>query len=259
MREENELKVQTRMEDSSPSGRERSAGLVGLQPEAGRRPAPSPSVLYGSIAHPGEKARPASRYERFLKPVIDRVVALVMLLVLAPLFGVIALAIRTTMGPGVIFRQERVGKDGRLFILYKFRTMRPDRRRNAGLPYDGPDRRRTHKSPFHPLVTPVGQVLRKLSVDELPQLWNVVRGHMSLVGPRPELPWIVESYEDWQHRRHQVKPGLTGLWQVTARGEGVMHDRTDVDLEYLERISLRHDLSLMLRTIPVMVCRRGSF
>jgi len=201
----------------------------------------------------------ANRYERIVKPVMDRVVALVLLLLLSPVFAVIALAIRSTMGRGVIFHQERVGKDGRLFTLYKFRTMRPDRRRRPGPPLTGVERRRTHKSPFHPLVTPVGRVLRKLSVDELPQLWNVMCGQMSMVGPRPELPWIVEGYEPWQHLRHLVKPGLTGLWQVTTRGDGVMHDRTDVDLEYIDQMSFHRDVWIMLRTVPVMIARRGSF
>jgi lipopolysaccharide/colanic/teichoic acid biosynthesis glycosyltransferase len=219
---------------------------------------PGPTVLYGSIAGPNE-ARVLNRYERVVKPAMDRVLALVMLLVLSPVFAFIAVAIRTTMGRGVIFQQQRVGQNGRLFTLYKFRTMRPDRRLRPGLPINGQERRRTHKSPFHPLVTPVGRVLRKLSVDELPQLWNVLCGQMSMVGPRPELPWIVDGYEAWQHRRHLVKPGLTGLWQVTTRGDGVMHDRTDVDLEYLERVSFHRDLWIMLRTIPVMLARRGSY
>jgi lipopolysaccharide/colanic/teichoic acid biosynthesis glycosyltransferase len=200
-----------------------------------------------------------NRYERFVKPVVDRVGAVAMLLLLSPLLAVIAFLIRVNMGSGVIFKQARVGKDERLFTVYKFRTMTPDRRRGGGPPPGGHERRRTHKSPRHPLVTPLGRLLRQFGVDELPQLWNVVLGDMSLVGPRPELPWIVERYEAWQHRRHVVKPGITGLWQVTTRGVGVMHDRTDVDLEYLDRISFRSDVWLMLKTIPVMIRRRGAF
>jgi len=239
MHEDNELMIQTRTKADD------------LRPE--------PMVVYGALASPNEHSRVANKYERFVKPAMDRVVAILMLLLLSPVFAIIAIAIRVTMGSGVIFHQERVGKNGRLFTLYKFRTMRPDRRRRPSQPINGQERRRTHKSPFHPLVTPVGRVLRKLSVDELPQLWNVLCGQMSMVGPRPELPWIVDDYEPWQHRRHEVKPGLTGLWQVTTRGDGVMHDRTDVDLEYLERVSLHHDVWIMLRTIPVMLARRGSF
>jgi len=180
-----------------------------------------------------------------------------MLLLLFPILTLIALLIRVKMGSGVIFKQTRVGRDERLFTVYKFRTMMPDRRRGSGVRTDGHERRRTHKSPQHPLVTPLGRVLRQLGLDELPQLWNVVRGDMSLVGPRPELPWIVERYDAWQHRRHAVKPGMTGLWQVTTRGVQLMHHRTDVDLDYLDRVCFRTDASLMLRTIPVMIRRRA--
>jgi len=215
-----------------------------------------------------EVTRPATGYERFGKPLFDFVVAAMLLVLTAPVFIVLAIAVRLSMGPGVIFRQKRIGKGGRTFTVYKFRTMRPDRRKQTdGSPpsgptpstWDGVERRLSHKRPDHPLVTPVGAVLRKLSIDELPQLWNVVRGEMSIVGPRPELPGIVARYEGWQHRRHEVKPGLTGLWQVTARGTAVMHERTDVDIEYLSRIGFRTDLSLILRTIPVMLSREGAF
>jgi len=104
-------------------------------------------------------------------------------------------------------------------VIYKFRTMRPDRRQ-AVLPYSGPDRRVCHETDNDPRHTPLGRFLRKYSLDELPQLWNVLVGDMSLVGPRPELVEVVERYESWQRERHRVKPGLTGLWQVTCRGEG---------------------------------------
>jgi lipopolysaccharide/colanic/teichoic acid biosynthesis glycosyltransferase len=100
--------------------------------------------------------------------------------------------------------------------------------------------------------------LRRYSLDELPQLWNVVRGELSLVGPRPELVAIVNRYEPWQHARHAVKPGMTGLWQVTERGNGFMHEHTDVDLRYLKVVSLWTDLKIMLLTIPVVLgLRRG--
>jgi lipopolysaccharide/colanic/teichoic acid biosynthesis glycosyltransferase len=258
MHEDNELMIRASTKPTSGVGRDGDSGEA-LDDLSGEDPISPLLAFYGSLASPSESERVANRYERHVKPALDRVLAVVLLLLLSPVFAFLALSIRCTMGRGVIFRQQRVGKNGRLFTLYKFRTMRPDRRRRPGPPLNGHERRRTHKSPFHPLVTPVGRVLRKLSVDELPQLWNVMCGQMSMVGPRPELPWIVDGYEPWQHLRHQVKPGLTGLWQVTTRGVGVMHDRTDVDLEYLERVSFRRDLSIMLRTIPVMIARRGSF
>ena len=149
----------------------------------------------------------------------------------------------------IFFKQKRVGVDGREFTVYKLRTMLPDRRRNA-IAFDGDDRRVNHKSPDDPRHVPLGRFLRKWSLDEIPQFWNVALGHMSLVGPRPELPHIVAKYEDWQHRRHEVKPGVTGLWQVSERGDVPMHEATDVDIEYVDSVSLKADLRIMLLTVP---------
>jgi lipopolysaccharide/colanic/teichoic acid biosynthesis glycosyltransferase len=157
----------------------------------------------------------------------------------------------------VILRQERVGKSGAVFTIYKFRTMEPDRRLHdvAGF---GEERRLTHKHPNDPRLTPVGRFLRKWSLDELPQFWNVVRGEMSLVGPRPELPKIVAGYEPWQHARHWVKPGITGLWQISERGDRVMHECTETDLVYLDEISLTTDLKIMVLTpLAALGLRRG--
>jgi len=200
-----------------------------------------------------------SGYVRTAKPVFDFVVAAVLLLLLAPVLAVVALAVRLQLGKGVIFRQERVGLDGQPFTVFKFRTMRHDRR--SGLqPFAGTDRRQAHKRDDDPRHTSLGRLLRKLSLDELPQLVNVLRGEMSIVGPRPELLSVVAEYEPWQHRRHQVKPGLTGLWQVTTRGEGrLMKDDTQVDLDYVECISLRTDATILVKTVPVLVFgRTGS-
>ncbi len=197
-------------------------------------------------------------YERFAKPVIDVVGASLLTLLVAPLMALIAIAIVVTNGRPAIFGQARVGRDGKVFTMYKFRTMRPDRRNSQGS-FARPDRRRNHKTPDDPRLTWLGRILRKWSLDELPQLWNVVLGDMSLVGPRPEMPMIVERYEPWQHQRHQVKPGVTGLWQVSKRGEGAMHENTDVDLLYLERISLWTDLSILLRTIPAALGYRTGY
>jgi lipopolysaccharide/colanic/teichoic acid biosynthesis glycosyltransferase len=158
----------------------------------------------------------------------------------------------------VIYRQTRVGQGGSTFDVLKFRTMAPDRRL-AQRPYEGLDRRRTHKSVQDPRHTKVGRLLREYSLDELPQLWNVVRGDLSLVGPRPELVAIVERYESWQHLRHTVKPGLTGLWQVTERGNGLMHEHTNVDLQYLRSVSFLVDAKILLLTPLVMLgLRRGE-
>ncbi len=188
-------------------------------------------------------------YERFIKPVFDRVGGLVLSLLTLPILAVLIPMIWVELGRPAIFKQRRVGRNGVEFTLYKLRTMRPDRRR-AVVPFDGVDRRVNHKSPDDPRHVPLGRTLRKWSLDELPQFWNVALGHMSLVGPRPELPHIVERYEDWQHRRHDVKPGVTGLWQVSERGDKPMHLATDVDVEYVDTLSFRNDMWVMAKTIP---------
>jgi lipopolysaccharide/colanic/teichoic acid biosynthesis glycosyltransferase len=204
-----------------------------------------------------EVTRSTTRYERLVKPAVDRAVAIALLLVTLPVLVLVALAVRARMGRGVIFRQERVGRDGRRFTVLKFRTMAHDRRRRVA-PAPTPDRRKTHKHEHDPRLTPLGRFLRKWSLDELPQLWNVARGDMSLIGPRPELVSIVDRYETWQHGRHRVKPGLTGLWQVTARGEGPMHENTHLDLAYAERVSFRNDCRIVLLTIPALLLGRRT-
>jgi len=201
--------------------------------------------------------RTTTSYERLLKPILDRTGAILLLLVTAPLSLAAAGAIRITMGAPVILRQHRVGQSGAVFTMYKFRTMEPDRRVND-FSYFGENRRRTHKHPQDPRITPVGRFLRKWSLDELPQFLNVVRGEMSLVGPRPEMPQIVAGYEPWQHARHSVKPGITGLWQISERGDRMMHEATETDLAYLDKISLKTDLEILILTpLAALGLRRG--
>jgi lipopolysaccharide/colanic/teichoic acid biosynthesis glycosyltransferase len=201
--------------------------------------------------------RRRSAYERYVKPAVDRIGGFVLLILTAPMAMVVALAIRLTLGHPVIIRQQRVGVHGTVFTLYKFRTMEPDRRRLNG-PYDGEERRRTHKHPRDPRITRLGRFLRSWSLDELPQFYNVVRGEMSLVGPRPEMVEIVARYQPWQHARHAVKPGLTGLWQISERGDRMMHEATETDLEYLEKISFWTDLRIMVLTpLAALGLRRG--
>jgi lipopolysaccharide/colanic/teichoic acid biosynthesis glycosyltransferase len=199
-------------------------------------------------------ARPATGYERLVKPVFDRVAAALVLILVIPVLVTIACGVLMTMGRPIFFRQNRIGRGGAPFAMLKFRTMRPDRR-VADRPYPGPDRRVTHKSVKDPRHTTFGRWLRKLSLDELPQLVNVVRGDMSLVGPRPELAALAADYLDWQHARHTVKPGVTGLWQTTARGDGrLLHECVDIDLRYIHTLSFRRDLNILLRT-PIAVLR----
>lgn len=202
-------------------------------------------------------SRPATRYELWVKPVVDRVLAALLIVLLSPLLACIALAVLLAMQRPVLYTQMRLGKDAQPFPMLKFRTMLPDRRRRA-VPWDGPERRATHKSADDPRHTRLGRVMRKLSIDELPQLFNVVRGQMSLVGPRPELVELASEYLGWQHCRHLVRPGITGLWQTTERGKGrLLHECVDLDLEYIHGLSFRRDLSILLRTPAALLRNRG--
>jgi lipopolysaccharide/colanic/teichoic acid biosynthesis glycosyltransferase len=192
------------------------------------------------------------------KRVLDLVVAVTLLVCVWPLLLVIAVAVKLDSPGPALFWQERVGYRGRRISIVKFRTMRPDRRKRADPP-PGPDRRRAHKSKSDPRVTRLGRLLRRTCLDELPQLWNVLRGDLSFVGPRPELPEIVARYEPWQHARHTVKPGLTGWWQVNRDDVRPMHLATELDLFYLENQSLWLDLWILWRTLGVAIRGRGAF
>lgn len=208
----------------------------------------------GDLSHlravPSERDR--GPYERFIKPIVDRTVGVVLSILTAPLVLVVIVLIWLRIGRPAIFKQERIGRDGEPFTVYKFRTMLPDRRLRVA-DFDGEERRVNHKSNDDPRHTDLGRFLRKWSLDEIPQFWNVARGEMSVVGPRPEIPSIVDSYEPWQHRRHDVKPGLTGRWQVSERGNVPMHQATHVDLAYVESLSLREDIRIILRTPSAML------
>jgi len=197
-------------------------------------------------------------YEWGVKPVLDRLAGITLSILTFPIALVIILGIWATMGRPAVFKQQRVGLFGKEFTVYKFRTMNHDRRSTViGITHA--DRRLNHKSTDDPRHTEFGRFLRKWSLDEIPQLWNVALGDMSLIGPRPELPHIVARYEPWQHRRHEVKPGLTGLWQVTARGDAPMHEATDIDVDYVEGIRFLDDARILILTpAAVLGSRQGS-
>jgi lipopolysaccharide/colanic/teichoic acid biosynthesis glycosyltransferase len=198
-------------------------------------------------------------YTEGVKRLLDIVMAAILLVLLVPVVLTIALAIKLeNRTPNVIFRQIRIGRHGRPFVIYKFCTMVADRRREQQ-PFRGPDRRWVHKTPNDPRVTRVGRFLRSTSLDEIPQLINILRGDMSFVGPRPELPAIVAEYERWQHLRHLVTPGLTGWWQVQGRGSRPMHENTDLDMYYVANQSFWLDLAIVLRTVWVVASRIGAF
>lgn len=193
-----------------------------------------------------------------LKRWLDVIVTSVLLVLLSLPLLVIACLIYCTMGGPVIFRQVRVGRNGQPFVMYKFRSMMPDRRINAEA-FTGAERRVRHKTARDPRITPFGRFLRQTSIDELPQLINVLRGDMSLIGPRPELPHIVRGYAAHQHRRHLVRPGITGWWQVQGRSELPMHEHTELDIYYVEHVSFAFDMQILVRTVRVVFSRKGAY
>ena len=178
-------------------------------------------------------------FARGLKAVIDRVVAAAALVVAAPVLALVALAVRIGMGRPVLFRQVRPGLDGRPFVLVKFRTMR------AGTGTDGER------------LTRLGRFLRSCSLDELPELWNVVRGEMSLVGPRPLLTRYLDRYTPEQSRRHRMRPGITGWAQVNGRNAISWDERLALDVWYVDHWSLALDARILARTVWIVLARRG--
>lgn len=195
-----------------------------------------------------KKAKPTAIY-RMVKRTMDLAVGAAGLIISSPLWLGIAWAIKSDSPGPVIIRQTRVGKDGRTFTLYKFRTMLAETAAYALAPQSDGDRR----------ITRIGRLLRRTSLDELPQLLNVVRGEMSLVGPRPEMPFIVERYEEWQKRRLAVKPGLTGLWQILGRKDLPLHENLEYDFYYVNNQSLLLDLEILARTIPQIIFGKGAY
>lgn len=196
----------------------------------------------------------------YVKRALDILVSGAALLALAPVAAVIALAIKTNDGGPVFFRQARVGRDGQEFAMLKFRTMRVDAEselsallaQNEG---SGP----LFKLKQDPRVTRVGQILRKFSLDEVPQFWNVLRGDMSVVGPRPPLPAEVTAYDGTVFRRLYIKPGITGPWQVGGRSDLSWEESVRLDLRYVENWTVMTDLVLMWRTAKVMITPQGAY
>lgn len=221
----------------------------------------STSTTTRSAGRPRHVALRTSTLDTRAKRVLDVTVAGTLLALLLPLMGVLAVLVLLS-GPGpALFVQTRVGRDGRPFRLLKLRTMRVGAHVEASL------LRRGHHDGSGPLfklrddprVTGVGRFLRRSSLDELPQLVNVLRGEMSLVGPRPALPEEVARYSPQARRRLQVKPGLTGPWQVSGRSRLTWERAVELDLEYVERGTLATDLWILLRTVPAVLLGRGAY
>jgi exopolysaccharide biosynthesis polyprenyl glycosylphosphotransferase len=193
-----------------------------------------------------------------LKRVVDLVGAAVLLVLLSPFMALIAIAVRLDSPGPVLFRQERVGLHGRPLALIKFRSMCPDaEERLAGLLADNEINGHAFKISDDPRTTRLGRFLRRSSLDELPQLWNVMLGQMSFVGPRPPLPTEVARYDIWHRRRLSMKPGITGLWQVAARHSPEFDHWVEQDLNYIDSWSLWLDFKIMARTVPAVLSGTG--
>jgi exopolysaccharide biosynthesis polyprenyl glycosylphosphotransferase len=196
----------------------------------------------------------------WLKRALDIMVGSAVLVALSPLFLIVVAAIKLDSAGPVFYRQPRVGKEGRVFPMFKFRSMRQHadryleelREQNEA---SGP----LFKMRRDPRITRVGRMLRRLSIDELPQLFNVLKGQMSLVGPRPPIPAEVDQYDEWQLGRLRAIPGMTGLWQVSGRSEVSFHDMVRLDLHYIRNWSVGLDLEILARTLPAVLSNRGAY
>ena len=232
--------------------RDDATGTRSGLPEGGTRP---PSDLPKVPLQP-----PRGAYERWGKRAFDLAACSLGLVVLSPVFAGLALAIRLDSRGPVFYRSKRVGEGGRVFGFLKFRSMvdgaeaMRDSLQHLN-EVDGP----VFKITRDPRVTRVGSWLRRTSLDELPQLWNVLRGDMSLVGPRPPIPEEVQQYEPWHLRRLSVRPGITCSWQVSGRSRVGFDDWMRMDLEYIDQRSLRVDLRILFRTVPAVWSGRGAY
>ena len=219
------------------------------------RPAPAESRTARGARRPGKRA-------------FDLVVATVCLVVLLPLLVAVGVVVRMTTPGRALFRQVRLGLDGRPFVMYKFRTMHDGCPDEAHRQYvrelltgEAPSAAGTaglYKLGADPRVTRVGRLLRRTSIDELPQLLNVIRGDMSLVGPRPSLPWEAEMFGAAHRQRFLVPPGMTGLWQVSGRNTLSMREALDLDVEYVRKQCFLLDLVILVKTVPAVFSTIGA-
>lgn len=208
-------------------------------------PAPSSALTPNSFVYRDHPSR------RAVRRTFDVALAGLSMPIVGPVLALACAAIALEDGPPFVFRQRRVGRFERTFTMFKLRTMRQDRCGDELKPASGSD----------PRVTRVGAVLRKLSIDELPQLFNVLRGDMTLVGPRPEMPFVVRRYERWQNLRHLVTPGLTCLWQTTCRSTVPLHlpEATALDLTYIRNQNVALDLRLLGATFRSVLGTKGAY
>jgi exopolysaccharide biosynthesis polyprenyl glycosylphosphotransferase len=202
----------------------------------------------------------AKESQLFIKRAMDVVISGLGIILVSPLFFIVAVTIKLTSSGPVLFTQKRVGQNGRKFKFYKFRTMYKGAEKKlseleAQNEMSGP----IFKMKKDPRITPVGKILRKFSIDELPQLFNVFVGHMSLIGPRPPVPEEVKQYNPWQRRRLSMRPGITCLWQVNGRNKIDFEEWMKLDLEYIDNWSPWLDFKILLKTIPAVISGRGAY
>jgi len=202
----------------------------------------------------------------FYKRIFDYSAAFLGILILSPLFLIISILVKLSSKGEIFFNQTRIGKDGNPFKFYKFRSMYIDAEEDKNREVIMTDFIKNNKTVLEGSskiinernITPIGKILRKTSLDELPQLFNVLKGDMSLVGPRPCLPYEYESFDDWHKRRHTVLPGCTGVWQVSGRSSVSFKDSVVLDLYYINNMTPWLDLQLIFKTFPVMIFGKGA-
>jgi exopolysaccharide biosynthesis polyprenyl glycosylphosphotransferase len=206
------------------------------------------------------RAPALNEYQRMMKRGFDLVMTCLLLIPILPMLALIAVAIRLDSPGPIFFHQSRVGENGKLFKMHKFRSMVVNaEKRLEEVTRPTANGKVVHKFANDPRVTRVGRFLRRTSLDELPQVFNVLKGEMSLVGPRPELPLLVEQYEPWQHKRFSVPQGMTGWWQVNGRSDKPMHLNTEDDLFYIHNYSLLLDLQIIFKTVAVVLRGKGAY
>jgi len=216
--------------------------------------------IFAGIPMIGLREPAIDDFQRFVKRLFDLIVTTIVLLLIWPLLLLIVVLIKLDSPGPVIFKQLRAGENGKLFWMYKFRSMVADAEERRDevirLTEDG---KILHKIRDDPRVTRVGRWLRRMSLDELPQFFNVLKGEMSLVGPRPEMPWLVEQYEPWQRKRFAVPPGMTSWWAVSGRSDKPLHLHIEDDLYYIQNYSLLLDLQILWKTIGAVLKGKGAF
>jgi exopolysaccharide biosynthesis polyprenyl glycosylphosphotransferase len=206
------------------------------------------------------RATALSEYQRIIKRMFDLVLTVILLIPFIPVMVIVAFANWLDDGRPILYSQERVGESGKLFKIYKFRTMIKNAESlQRQVEFVDDQGELIHKTKGDPRVTRLGRFLRRFSLDELPQFFNVLSGNMSLVGPRPELPYLVERYKPWQRKRFDVPQGMTGWWQIHGRSDKPMHLHTEDDLYYIQNYSIWLDIQILIETLWIILRGKGAY